>query len=984
MTRFNRGQFRLILPGLLALLLWSADLSGQQVTVRGRVVGAQSDQPIPGASVSVPGTRNNALTDARGQFTINVPSLTLTLVVTSIGYSESAVPLNGRSELTIRLSEQAIAMEQVVVVGYGTQRKSDITGSVATVDAKRFENSTARALDQAIQGAVPGVTITTTSAGAEPRNDLVIRGRNSIKAGNRPLIVLDGIPYEGSISEINQSDIESINILKDASAAAIYGARGSNGLLLVTTKRGSGGPRITYDGYSGIQELTNLPALMNGAEFAAFKCQRLRGGTNCDAALTATELANLRSGQTADWVNLATRTGFQQQHNLSFAGSAGGTRYYVQGSVLDVGGVARNDEFQRYSVRLNLDQEVKSWVRIGTNTQLSLVDRGGLSADFEDAFFMNPLTNPYQEDGRTLSVTPWPEDIFWGNPLQGLIVQDDDLTRRVFSSNYLELSAPFLPGLSYRFNGGLDFASGESGRYYGRDTRTGLASRGRATTEDATRADWTAENVVRFRRAWRTDHDFDLTTLFSVQGNDLDVNRLTSEGFPNDVLTYYQANVGALVTPSYNVTRSRIVSQMARLNYAYRSRYLLTLTARRDGYSGFGTNHKYGTFPSIALGWNLGNERPFPALKMINSLKLRASYGQNGNQAIQPYQTLARLDDYSYIENEATAPGFIPVSLGNPNLRWETTSTANLGIDFGLWSNRVQGSVDVYDARTRDLLLDRLISPVHGVTRIAENIGKTRNSGVELQLTTLNLERGRLSWSTDFNIAANRNEIVDLYGSGEDDLLNGWFIGRPIDVNYAYKFAGIWQTADNIRASAQPNAKPGDVRITDLNGDGKIDPADRTFIGSLEPDYTAGLTNTVSYGGLTLSAFLTTVQGITRANGLLGSNLVQAEVRRNTIRREYWTPENPINTAPANREDANLQSVSFFEDASFMRLKDLTLSYNLPGSLTAKLGGNSMRIYLSGRNLWTQTNWTGLDPELSNQRAIPLERVIVGGLNVQF
>lgn len=969
---------------LLALLAAGADLNAQQITVRGRVLTAVSDEPVVGASVAVQGTARGALTDRAGRFVLNVPDANVSLVVSYLGLAETVVPVQGRTELIIRMRDEVVAIDSLVVVGYGAQRRSDITGAVSTVDASRFENTASTTVEQALQGTVAGVAVTSTSAGAEPRTDIIIRGRNSIKAGNNPLVVVDGIPYEGAISEINPADIESINVLKDASAAAIYGARGSNGVLLVTTKRGRGAARISYNGYIGMQDITNVPQLMSGAEFAEFKCQRLRGGTNCEAALTATERANLEAGRTANWVNLATRQGFQQQHNVAFSGGSDFTRYYINASALDVSGVARNDEFRRYAVRVNLDQDIKSWLSLGTNTQLSLTDRSGLAADFDEAFFMNPLTNPYQDDGSTLTTTPWPEDIFWSNPLQGLLVVDDDRTRRVFSSNHIDVSVPFVSGLSYRLNGGVDFADGQSGRYYGRNTRTGEETQGRATTANDNRFDWTVENILRLQRSFGGRHELDLTGLFSVQSNDLETDRLRSEGFPNDVLTYRQANLGALIVPSVSVSRSKLVSQMGRLNYSYRDRYLVTVTGRRDGYSGFGANHKYGFFPSVALAWNVVNEPFWPLFEGLNLLKLRFSYGQNGNQAIRPYQTLARLDDSSYVNGANTAPGFIPITLGNPNLRWETTTTANAGLDVALLSNRLQATVDFYRARTKDLLLDRLISPVHGVTSIAENIGRTQNTGIEVQLSTLNLKRGDFEWRSNLNVSTNRNEIVDLYGNGVDDLLNRWFIGQPIDVNYAYKFDGIWQVGDDIANSAQPKAKPGDVRIVDVNGDGKIDPLDRTFIGSLEPSYSAGFSNSLGYKGLLITAFFNTVQGVTRANSLLGTNLVHAEVRRNTIKREYWTPENASNTVPANREDSNLLSVSFFEDASFIRLKDLTVSWDLPPSLTRHVRGQGMRLYVSGRNLWTQTDWSGLDPELNNQRAIPLERVIIGGLNVNF
>lgn len=980
--RIHKVRFHLLVACLFVLLGLPAHLAAQQVIVRGTVVNDRTEQPVAGVVIAVQGTTAAARTNAAGEFTLSAPNSNATLIFSSFGFARQSVPLNGRTNVEVRLREETVTLEELVVVGYGTQKKSDLTGSVATIDAARLENTGATTIEQALQGAVPGVSIVSTGGGAEPRNSFRIRGQNSILASNEPLIVVDGIPYQGSITEINQNDIASISVLKDASAAAIYGARGSNGVVLVTTKKGGGAPRFSYEANAGVQEITNLPRLMTGAEFAAFKCVRLNNGQNCDSALTATELDNLQAGRAVDWLDLAMRTGSQQQHNLSFAGGSEGTRYYVAGSLLDVQGVAQNDEFQRYGLRVNLDQEIKSWLRMGTNNQITMTDRSGLNADFEDAFFMNPLTNAYEPDG-TLTITPWPEDVFWANPLQGLLVTDSDITRRLFTSNFVE--ADLFDGLKYRFNGGLETAVGQVGRYYGRNTRVGLNTQGSALTRHATRFDWTAENLLNYQRSLKA-HDINLTGLFSVQSNNLDIEQLRSEGFPNDVLTYYQADVGALVRPSYTVTDSRLISQMLRLNYVYDSRYLVTLTGRRDGYSGFGANNKYGFFPSVALGWNLSDESFWPGGDAVSLLKLRASYGQNGNQAVSPYRTLAQLRDQSYVEDGRTAPGFFPSTLGNPNLKWETTTALNVGADFAVWRDRVTGSVDAYRSRTEDLLLNRLVSPVHGIRVLTDNIGEVANRGVELQLSSINVDRDKFSWNTTFNIAANRNELVDLYGDGQSDVGNQWFIGHPINVIYDYQFDGVWQTNDDIANSAQPTAKPGDVRIRDVNGDGKISVDDRTFLGNLQPDLTAGLLNTVRYRDFTFSATLYTVQGIVRENGLLGLNLVHADVRRNTVFQNYWTPENPSTTVPRNSADANPLGVPFLEDASYVRLQDLTLSYALPSSLTGRAGMGSASLYVNGRNLWTSTGWSGLDPAFTagGQRGIPLERVIVGGINVQF
>jgi TonB-linked SusC/RagA family outer membrane protein len=964
--------------------LVAQDTLTTQVTVTGTVVSDENATPIAGVAVTVPNTRLGTYSDERGHFTIRVRSTNDTLSFMRIGFARQLVPLDGRTTVDVRLRATAVTLGEIVTVGYGTQKRSDITGSVASVSTEQIENKPNTSVIQALEGRIPGVNVTTTGSGAEPTLAVQIRGRSSITANASPLVVVDGIPFNGSISDINPEDIASLEVLKDASAAAIYGSRGSNGVLLITTKKGTEGgpPRIAYSAYAGTQTITNMPHLMTGPEFAQFKCVRLNSTADCDAVLTATEQDNLAAGKYADWVGIATHRGTQQNHNLSVSGGGSGTRYFIGGSFLGVDGVALNDHFDRYSVRLNLDQTLRDWLTLGTNTNVAYANRSGVPASFSAAFLMNPLTNPYDASGH-LTVTPWSEDTFWPNPLQGLLATDDDRTRSIFSSNYALVTVPWVKGLTYRLNGGIDFSSRVTGRYYGQNTRNGAEVQGLATTLNADRRDWTLENIVRYVRAFG-NHNFDLTGLYSAQANNRNDEGLRAQGFPSDVLTYHQATVAALLVPNDTVVVGHQISQMGRLNYNYADRYLATFTTRRDGFSGFGANHKYGIFPSLALGWNVSNESFWRWSSWVDALKLRASYGSNGNQAIRPYSTLAQFDDYSYLNGGITAPGYRPVTLGTPDLRWETTNAVNVGLDFTIRKGRVQGSIDGYQKNTRDLLLRRSISPTHGLTSLITNVGRTQNRGFELALSTLNLQTAGLTWRSDFNLAANRNRIVDLYGNGLDDINSGWFIGQPIDVNYGYKFAGIFQDSAEIANSAQKTAKPGDVKIQDTNGDGKIDATDRTLIGRLEPKYTLGFSNSVSYRGFTLSALLRAVQGITRANDLLQSNLVQTNVRQNTILLTYWTPENHLNTYPKNSETSNPLAVAFYQDASFVRLKDLTLAYDVPGSFTTRLGSQTLRVYVSGRNLWTSTDWTGLDPELNDQRQIPLEKTIIGGINIRF
>lgn len=960
---------------LFLLLSLPVALLFSQTQISGEVLSREENTPLVGVSILEKGTQNGTLTDENGGFSLNISTTEATLVAYMNGYQSQEVQWTGEGTLRIYLVS-VLDLEEVVIVGYGSQKKSDITGAVASIPEERLERVPNTNFVQALQGAIPGISITQNSAGAEGNNNsIVVRGRNSIAASNGPLIILDGVPYGNNIAEINPTDIASIEVLKDASSAAIYGSRGSNGVILITTKRGSGKPRLTYSGYVGNQSIANKPRLMTGEEFYEFKEVREPG------TITLTEQNNFEAGNSTDWIDLATRDGFQQQHTLSVSGKVQGTSFYISGSYLGVEGIAVNDKLDRYSTRFNVEQKIANWLSVGTNTQLSLTDRSGVPADFDDAFFMNPLTNAFDTLGNIL-VTPWPEDPFFANPLQRTLALNDDQSYKVFSNNFLQVDFPFLKGLAYRLNTGVEFQSRKQGTYYGRNTQIGQQVQGRADVRNRTYLNLIAEHLLYFNRDFGK-HTVGLTALWSFQSDKYEDHSFRGTGFPLDNLTYFQFESAGLITSDQAATESNIESQMGRLNYSYDSRYLLTLTGRKDGYSGFGENRKYGLFPSVAVGWNIAEEAFLDKLDWLSTLKLRLSYGQNGNQAVGPYQSLARLTTANYLNGTATAPGYRPSSLASPDLGWERTTTTNIGIDFAIFNGRLQGSIDRYQSQTDDLLLERRISSVHGVQEVTQNIGETENKGLEIGIQAIPLQISGFQWSIEGNYSFNRNQIISLVNDTTDDLVNRWFIGQPINVNYDLVFDGVWQEGDDIANSAQPDALPGYAKIQDVNGDTLINAEDRTFIGSRQPDFIWGLNNTFSFQGFSLTVFLHGVHGVTRENPLAEDN-VWIEVRRNSLYREYWTAETPINTYWSNNIRANTQNANIYEDASFIRLKDVTFSYQFPTNIVSKINLAGLSVYINGRNLKTFTNWTGLDPELSSQRAIPLQKVVTVGAKVNF
>lgn len=969
--------------------LWICFLSSPLFSFSQSASGVVKDQkgdPLSGVSVILKSGKSGTTTATDGTFTISVSAATDILIFSFAGYktSEFKAPPSGNLQVTMEIDNRSL--DEVIIVGYGSQKKSDITGAVASLSKDKLEMVPNTNIAQAMQGAIPGVVVQTISAGAGPGQTIMIRGRNSIKANNDPLIVLDGVPYTGDISDINPSDVESIEILKDASSAAIYGSRGANGVVLVNSKTGKNGKTVlSYDGKYGTQKYANLPDLMTGKEFYDFKFQREPN------YLTQTEKDIYESGNYTDWMDLSTRIGSSHQHNLSASGNVKDVKFYISGSYLDVKGVEVNDNFKRSTIRLNVDAKISKWLTLGTRTNLTYADQSGASPS-SAVFRMNPLSKPYDEDGK-LTIYPWPEDIYFPNPLQEILFDNKDLSYQVNTNNYLLVNVPFVPGLSYRLNTGVGLGVRDYANYSPRTTATGFEVQGLANTSRIISSNTVIENILSYSKEIKK-HTVFATAVYSFEENKSSGNKLTARGFPHDFLSWYAGAQASVSTPSYTSNRTVLLSQMLRLNYSYDSRYLLTLTGRRDGFSGFGEENKWGFFPSVAVGWNIKNESFFSS-KIVDELKLRASFGLNGNQAVGPYETISRLTSYDIISNGASLPGYKPSKLGLDNLGWESSRTINFGIDFSLLRNKISGDINVYKTNTTDLLLDRAISPVQGITSITQNIGQTENRGIELSLNTRNINNKKFKWNTSGNMALMENKIVSLYGLKDengkelDDVLNTWFIGKPIRVNYGYKMIGVWQSKEADEAAFW-GSKPGYVKIQDVQGDKILNANDKQIVGHLDPNFLWGLTNIFTYGNLSFSFFIHGVHGVTKANPLMEDDVYPA-VRRNTIVKNWWTPNNPTNDFYMNDKDAaKMAGIDFegddqyYENASFIRLKDVTLSYSFPKNFIGKAGFDRVRLYLAGRNLYTITKWRGLDPELDEQRAIPLQKELVIGLNLSF
>lgn len=947
--------------------------------ITGKIVDAKGE-PVVGATVKEKGTSNGTITDIEGKFSIAVKTNSL-LEISYIGYKTLTTKAVAGKSLTLTLTEDAEMLDEVVVVGYGIQKRRDVTGSVTSIRTEQLKDVPQTNISQALQGKIPGLKITNTSSSANGAGaQIQIRGQNSISANSGPLIILDGMPYSDPLSELNPNDIESIEVLKDASSAAIYGARAASGVLLITTKRGEVGKvQVGYDGYYGLDKMYMPFDLMNAQQFYDLKKERY--GLQ---HFYPSQIENYEKGIDTDWLDLAMQLGQRHQHNISVSGGSEATRYYFAGSLGKVKGIAINDNFDRYTFRINLDSKINSWLRIGTNTQLGYYRAKGEKANIQETLKMNPLATPYNEDG-SINFYPISEVTNVTNPLDYLNFQKEVVTRSVITNNYIEITPSFIKGLTYKLNAAYNFRNSITEGYRGRNTLAGIKVNGRGSNSNTYKEGWLVENIINYKRSFGLNN-FDLTALYGAERTTNKNHSIDGTGFPSDLLTYYQQKLATAWSPSDSYSQVSSISQMFRLNYNYNSKYLFTFTLRRDGFSAFGSDSKFGLFPSFALGWNMDQEKFIKKIQWLDQLKLRFSYGHNGNQAIGAYSSLAGMANRNYLDDEKnTLIGYYPSKLADPTLSWETTKSFNIGFDFSIFKGRLIGTFDTFFSRTSDLLLNKVIPQINGASSIRQNIGKTKNRGVEFSLSSVNIKNRDFSWITDLNISHSKNKIVDvgLYdsnGNPMDNLGNSWFIGKPINVWYGYVFDGIWQETDDIQNSHMPTAKPGDVKVKDVDGNGTLTPEDRQIVGYKDPKWFGGLTNTFKYKNLSLSFLITTVQGITRKTEFLNSYF---DGQSNTRYREWWTSDNPINTYPANRSDSNPYGIQFYgdvNDASYWRLNDITLSYKLPQNLVQKVGMRNLELYFNAKNTVTITSFVGLDPELSADYGVPATRAYIFGL----
>lgn len=982
-----------------------------QSTVSGKVTSGEDDSALPGVTVFQKGSSTGAVTDLNGNFSIQVPE-DATLQFSFIGFKTQEVPVNGRQTINISLSPDIQSLSEVVVVGYGTQEKRNVTGAIASLDEKAIKEIPVSSAVEAMKGQIAGVDVVSSGGRPGQNPQILIRGRRSISASNDPLYVIDGIPQTSSTSsifDINPQDITSMEVLKDAAATAIYGSRGANGVIIITTKRGSTGKTtVSYDGYHGISTVTNVVDMMNGEEFADLKRESRRrdpvtnkgswdGEIPADELvfLDPIELESIAQGRSTDWLDQVLQKGYQTSHQVSVNGGNEKTQFNMSLGYFDEEGVVANMGYTRVTARINLDHKISKVFKVGTSFLSSFANQNwGSGSALGEAVANNPLGVPYNEDG-SIKFLPTNDGIRT-NPLSELApgaYEDERRFTRIFAPVYLE--ANILEGLSYRLNAGPDIRYRRRGNFRASQTNANRGGPASASLENEVDFGYTVENILNYNKSFGGIHNLQFTALQSIQGTRHEQHYSSVSNLPYESQSFY--DIGSAEVKGNLNSRLRewtLSSYMGRVNYDLAGKYLFQATLRADGSSRLAPENKWAYFPGASVGWRAIEEGFLKDSDFMSELKLRLSYGQVGNTSVDPYQTLGRLRRTVYAWGGSPALGYGLGEIPNSSLGWEISSTANAGVDYGFFKNRLSGSLEVYRTNTTDLLLQRNLPYTSGYTNILQNIGATRTEGVELGINGVAIDRADFSWSINFNISKYREMITDLVlkdadGNAVDDVGNQWFIGQPIRVFYDYEKTGIWQKNEVELAQEMENKEPGEIKLGDQDGDGVITPEDRIILGSDVPDYMGGLTNRFQIKNFDFSFFFFYRVGhMIRSrfhdsnNGLFG--------RYNNLDVDYWTIDNPTNSNPRPNENQEFPrdgSTRSYFNGTFVKLRNVTLGYNLPESLVSRFAISKFRVYATAQNPLVWSNFESWDPEVAgdiNAGSIPSARLFLLGVNVSF
>ena len=1011
----------------------------QQLTVSGKVIDANG-QPLPGATVVIKGTTLGTVTDANGEYLLlNIPD-DATLVFSFVGMITQEVVVGNQTNIDIVMEEDAIGLEEFIAVGYGIVKKSDLTGSVSRITSDEISKIAPTQITETLSGTVAGL-YSIQSSSAAGGGSLELRGRSSISAETEPLIVVDGIIFNGSLSEINPVDVETIDILRDASSTAVYGSRAAAGVIVVTTKRGQKGkPTINLSSKFGVSTTTNdfYPYGMDpdSDPMDYFNMHRdlqyqMRNGAvpyyyywrpedlpddisvnewlgyvdNPDSDPTQewfnrlnvwpTEQENYRVGKTTNFYDLVIGTGLRQDYNLSVAGATDHLNYYGSIGYLNNEGIIKGDQFSTIRTRFNIDLKVTDWLNVGTNTQFSYRDESVVPSNLDWLGMMSPYGSMWNEDG---SLRWYPNDYTnaWNPLLNYYGVDRVNDTYSLFSNLYADIALPF--GITYRISFQPRLSFQKDFNYYSTNTLTGSDTYkgGYGYRINTNTYHWMIDNLIKWNKTFGV-HSFDITLLANAEKyQSWSSSQYASDFAPNENLIFHALQFGANQNVSDTDNLSTGDALMTRLNYTLMDKYLLTASVRRDGYSAFGQENPRGIFPAFALAWQI-NEEPFFHSSFMNRLKLRLSWGQNGNREIGAYSALAQMGSIKYYDGSNTLTGVYNTTLGNPGLRWERTESFNIGLDVGLFNNRIDMSLDIYDKNTKDLLLTRRLPEITGFSSIMSNLGQLGNRGIEATINTVNISHQNFSWRSTLVFSLNRNQIKELWGDygsytllnkeyyGElPDFQNKWFPGYALDAVWDYDRLGIWQM-EEAEEAAKYELEPGDYKVDDVNGDYKMTQfADKKFIGHTAPQYRIGFNNEFNFNkNFSASLFIRADLGHIRAVPITGDR--STFDRRNDWAWGYWSPENPDSEFQKNDWPDNTSrfegGITPYVPTGFLRIQDFTLTYNVPSAkLQRILSVQSLRLLLTGRNLLTFTNWPGFDPEASG--TTPMPKTITLGVDI--
>lgn len=1008
-----------------------------QQTITGKVTDAETGETLPGVNIMVKGTTTGTSTDKIGGFELEVPSLQDTLVVSFVGYQTKEVPINGQTEIHIAMEQQAISGDELIVVGYGTQERKDLTGSVSRIEADDYNKQSVSQLTEMLSGTLPGF-YSQQSASPAGGGSMEIRGPTSISANTDPMVVLDGVIYNGSLRDINPNDIETIDVLKDASSAAVYGSRAANGVVLVTTKKGSEGkPRISFSSKVGISTPTKHRKPLGPEEYLTFRADYFRETTrnnptisehfytdpdNLPNSLSVDEWLNLNdspnpdpyteylqrlnlypieqenalAGETVDWYDLVMMNGIRQNYDISVSGGSDNLNYYWSVGYLNNEGLIKGDEYSTFRTRLNLEYEINDWLVVGTNTQYSSRDEGDTPASLGLMYIASPFGEVRNEDG-SLRLRPYGDPSAY-NPLMNYYGHNRDRKiNSIFSNIYTKITLPF--NIQYEFSYQPRLSYTNELNFWGDQTITGTQTYpgGYATRVNSKVSDWMVDNLL----SWEKEigvHAVNLTFLYNVEKKSTLYETQSNQNFaPNANLGYHGLQFGDSPNLGNSDTKETADALMGRVNYTLLDKYILTASIRRDGYSAFGQDQPRAVFPAVAGAWRISNEQFYNTDWFVNRIKLRVSWGINGNRSIGAYSALASLSSTLDYDGSNVIVGVENSSLANANLAWEQTTALNFGADVGILNDRLAISADYYIGTTKDVLMDRRLPIITGFSNVTANLGELKNRGLDISITSNNIINPTFSWSTDLAFSFNRNEIVSLYGDfGEYTLLgeqrrgelpdfsNNWFPGHAIDAVWDYNITGVWQVEEAEQAS-EYNMLPGDYKAEDVNNDGSyIDVEDKQFIGYTKPRFHIGLRNNFNMGPFSANIFI-------RSD--LGHLIPFDEALRGTLSHDrrnydmgplpYWTAGN------RNNEYARLRpkhtayggGLNFYEPGTFVRVQDVTLNYSLSHSLLERFDIDTMSIYLSSRNLLTFDDFAGWDPE---SRMTPMPKTFTIGIDLSL